>query len=145
MGAGSSLIDESSRNPQTFLMTTTLDLPDDLVEDIHLRAEQEGRGLDETVAELLRAGLAASPSRTATAVEVTASMLEERKRIAEKFRTGEWGTDLSGFEEGRAADREAAEAREARLRPIERLRDLRRGVTLGGEDIRELIEQGRRN
>ena len=47
-------------------MTTTLDLTDDLVEDIHLRAEQEGRGLDETVAELLRAGLAASSSRTAT-------------------------------------------------------------------------------
>jgi len=139
------LFDESSRNPQTFLMTTTLDLPDDLVEDIHLRAEQEGRGLDETVADLLRAGLAASSSRTSTAVQVTASMLEERKRIAEKFRTGEWGADLSGFEEGRAADREAAEAREARLRPIERLRDLRRGVTLGGEDIRELIEQGRRN
>jgi plasmid stability protein len=76
-------------------MTTTLDLPDDLVEDIHLRAEQEGRGLDETVAELLRAGLAASPSRT---------------RMA-----------------------------------IERLRELRRGVMLDGESIRDLIEQGRRN
>jgi len=126
-------------------MTTTLDLPDDLIKDIHLRAEQEGRGLDETVAELLRAGLAVSSSRTATAVQVTASMLEERKRIAEKFLTGEWGTDLSGFEEGRAADREAAKVREERLRPIERLRDLRRGVTLGGEDIRDLIEQGRRN
>jgi plasmid stability protein len=86
-------------------MTTTLDLPADLVEDIRLRAEQEGRGLDETVAELLRAGLAASSSRTA--VRATPSMLEERKRIAKKFRTGEWGTDLSGFEEGRKADRDA--------------------------------------
>jgi hypothetical protein len=92
-------------------MTTTLDLPEDLVEDIHLRAEQEGRGLDETVAELLRAGLAAS-SRTATAVHVTAEMLAERRRIGEKFLTGEWGADLTGFEEGRAADREAAEARD---------------------------------
>jgi hypothetical protein len=27
---------------------------------------------------------------------------------------------------------------------IERLRDLRRGVTLDGENIRDLIEQGRR-
>ena len=43
------------------------------------------------------------------------------------------------------ADRDAAEIREERLRAIERLRDLRRGVTLGGEDIRDLIEQGRRN
>jgi plasmid stability protein len=93
-------------------MTTNLDLPDDLIEDIHLRAAQEGRGLDETVAELLRAGLAASSSRTATVVRATASMLEERRRIAEKFRTGEWGTDLSGFEEGRMADRAEAEIRD---------------------------------
>ena len=113
------MFDESDGNPQTSPMTTTLDLPDDLVEDIHLRAEQEGRGLDETVAELLRAGLAAS-SRTATF---------------------------------RAADRDAAEVRELslggpkgeRVRAIERLRDLRRGVTLDGEDIRDLIEQGRRS
>jgi plasmid stability protein len=93
-------------------MTTTLDLPDDLVENIQLRAAQEGRAVDETVAELLRAGLAASSSRTATSVHATASMLEERKRIAEKFRTGEWGTDLSGFEEGRMADRDAAAKRD---------------------------------
>jgi hypothetical protein len=102
------LFDEAPENPQTFRVTTTLDLPADLVEDINLRAEQEGRGLDEIVAELLRAGLAASSSRTATVVRATASMLEERRRIAEKFRTGEWGTDLSGFEEGRKADRGAA-------------------------------------
>jgi plasmid stability protein len=93
-------------------MTTTLNLPADLVEDINLRAEQEGRGLDETVAKLLRAGLAASSQRTATTVHATASMLEERRRIAEKFQTGEWGTDLSGFEEGRKADREAAEVQD---------------------------------
>lgn len=79
-------------------MTTTLDLPEDLVEDIQLRAEQEGRGLDETVAGLLRAGLAASISRTVSAVQA-----------------------------------------------IERLRDLRCGVRLDGENIRDLIEQGRRN
>jgi plasmid stability protein len=79
-------------------MTTTLDLPADLVEDIHLRAEQEGRGLDETVAELLRAGLAASSARAPTVVQA-----------------------------------------------IERLRDLRRGIRLDGENIRDLIEQGRRN
>jgi plasmid stability protein len=79
-------------------MTTTLDLPADLVEDIHLRAEKEGRGLDETVAELLRAGLAASSARSATAIQA-----------------------------------------------IERLRDLRRGIRLNGENLRDLIDQGRRN
>jgi plasmid stability protein len=109
-------------------MTTTLDLPDDLVEDIHLRALQEGRALDETVAELLRAGLAATSSRPLTTIRADASMLEERRRIAEKFLTGEWGADLTGFEEGRAADR---------------LRDLRRGVSLDGENIRDLLDQGR--
>jgi plasmid stability protein len=93
-------------------MTTTLDLPDDLVEDIHLRAAQEGRGLDETVAELLRAGLEASSSRPVSEIRADASTLEERRRIAEKFRTGELGVDLQGFEEGRVADRDAAEMRE---------------------------------
>jgi hypothetical protein len=42
---GWSLFDESDGNPQTSPMTTTLDLPDDVIEDIHPRAEQEGRGL----------------------------------------------------------------------------------------------------
>jgi plasmid stability protein len=114
------LFDESDRSPQTSQVTTTLDLPDDLIDDIHLRAEREGRGLEETVEEPLRAGLSASSSRTSAL---------------------------------RAADRDAAEACELslaipkgeRLRVIERLRDLRLGVTLDGEDIRGPIEQGRRS
>jgi len=83
-------------------MTTTLDLPDDLVDDIHLLAEQEGQALDETVAQLLRAGLAASSPRTTTGIQTTASM-------------------------------------------IARLRHLRHGVRLHGDNLRDLIEQGRRN
>ncbi|HSY49623.1 MAG TPA: hypothetical protein VLC46_12480 [Thermoanaerobaculia bacterium] len=93
-------------------MLTTLVLPNDLLEDVRLRVAREGLGLDETVAELLRVGLAASHSRPVTAIRADAWMLEERRRIAEKFRTGEWGADLPGFEEGRVADREAAEMRE---------------------------------
>jgi plasmid stability protein len=93
-------------------MTTTLDLPDDLLEDVQLRARQEGRRLEETVAELLRAGLAASSPQPATAVVAEPLMLQDRKRIAEKFLTGEWGADLAGFEEGRLADRDAAETRD---------------------------------
>jgi plasmid stability protein len=83
-------------------MTTTLDLPEDLIEDVQLRAAQEGRGLDETVTELIRAGLAASPVRTATVIRADAAMLEARIRAFEGFLTGELGFDLSGFEEGRA-------------------------------------------
>jgi hypothetical protein len=39
-------------------------------------------------------------------------MLAERKRLVEEFLTGKLGFDLSGFEEGRAADRERAKIRE---------------------------------
>jgi plasmid stability protein len=92
-------------------MSTTLDLPEDLVEDIQLRAAREGRGVEETAAELLRAGLAASPMRP-TEVVVEPARLEERKRIAAKFLSGEWGVELAGAEEGRASDRNTAEGRD---------------------------------
>jgi plasmid stability protein len=72
---------------------TTIDLPDDLVEDIRARASREGRDLDEIVADLLRKGLTA------------ASMLDARQEIAAKFISGEWGVELKGFEEARAAER----------------------------------------
>lgn len=92
-------------------MTTRLDLPDDLFEGVRLRAAEDGRELDETVADLLRIGLAAAPVRPVTTVRADSSMLEERKRIADKFITGEWGLELAGFAEGLAADRESAEER----------------------------------
>jgi plasmid stability protein len=40
-------------------MKTTLDLPDDLVKQLKLRAVHEGKKLKDAVAETLRAGLAA--------------------------------------------------------------------------------------
>jgi hypothetical protein len=51
-------------NQQNGLMKTTLDLPDELVREIKLRAVHEGRKLKEVVADLLRAGL--SPVRTSS-------------------------------------------------------------------------------
>src|SRR5258706_15448422 len=55
-------------------MKTTLDLPDDLVKEVQLRASREGRELGAAVVELLRKGLAtpvvqpsaAPPPRIAT-------------------------------------------------------------------------------
>jgi plasmid stability protein len=82
--------DEAAGNPQTFTMSRRLELPDDLVADLQQRATQEGRGLDETAAQLLREALGASAVRPDTA-----SMLAERKRIANKFLTGEWGVELA--------------------------------------------------
>jgi plasmid stability protein len=43
-------------------MKTTLDLPDDLVREVKLRALHEGRKLKDAVADLLRKGLAAPPT-----------------------------------------------------------------------------------
>jgi plasmid stability protein len=77
-------------------MSTRLELPDDLVEDVRLRAAEEGRELHETVASLLRIGLAATSTSPASAIPAHSSMLEERKRIADKFITGEWGVELPG-------------------------------------------------
>ncbi|HEV7426609.1 MAG TPA: hypothetical protein VGQ46_09600 [Thermoanaerobaculia bacterium] len=79
-----------------------------------MRAEREGRRFDETAAELLRAGLAAS-SR-ATVVHADGAMLQKRREIVDKFLSGEWGTEFAEFEEGRAADRRSAAARDRMVR-----------------------------
>ncbi|HZF08076.1 MAG TPA: antitoxin [Thermoanaerobaculia bacterium] len=47
-------------------MKTTLDLPDDLVRAVKIRAVQENRRLKDTMAELLRRGLAQEGGRPAT-------------------------------------------------------------------------------
>jgi hypothetical protein len=47
-------------------MKTTLDLPDELVRAVKLRAVREGRKLKEAVAELLRRGLASSAAMPLT-------------------------------------------------------------------------------
>jgi plasmid stability protein len=53
-------------------MKTTLNLPDALVQQVRLRARQEGRTFNNAVAELLRKGLAAeSPSRRRRPAVVT--------------------------------------------------------------------------
>jgi len=85
-------------------MATRLDLPEDLLEEIQLRASQEGRKLEETVTDLLRKGLAASLSM----LPVNQATIDARRRIVEKFISGEWTTELSGFESARTADRECA-------------------------------------
>ncbi len=84
-----------------------VELPDDLIEDIRFRTEQEGREIEETIADLVRAGLGQSSNRQ-TPARVDASVLERRTGVAEKFLSGEWGVDLTGFREGRVADRNSA-------------------------------------
>jgi hypothetical protein len=80
-------------------MTTKVDLPADLLEEIQRRADRERRGFDDTVTDLLRQALAG-----ASALSADRPMLDARQRLVEKFISGEWGVELSGFEASRAAD-----------------------------------------
>jgi hypothetical protein len=43
-------------------------------------------------------------------------MLQKRREIVDKFLSGEWGTEFAEFEEGRAADRRSAAARDRMVR-----------------------------
>ncbi|HEX6099635.1 MAG TPA: hypothetical protein VF432_25195 [Thermoanaerobaculia bacterium] len=70
-------------------MTTRLDLPDDLLEEIQNLASQQGRVFDEMVTDLLRKALG-TPFPVPTADQTTVAA---RRRIAEKFISGEWGVE----------------------------------------------------
>jgi len=85
-------------------MKTTLELPDDLVREVKLRALHEGKELKDAVAALLWRGLATETVGSPTVVKATGAMLKRRKEITRKFVAGEWGVELAGFEAGRDAD-----------------------------------------
>ena len=55
------VVDRKLENQQDGDMETTLDLPNDLVREIKLRAVNEGRKLKDVAADLLRAALAPPP------------------------------------------------------------------------------------
>jgi hypothetical protein len=93
-------------------MKTTLELPDDLVTEIKLLAVHEGKKLKDAVADLLRQGLEASAAGSGTVVKVDKAMLKLRKALTKKFVAGEWGLDLTGYDEARETERRKAEARE---------------------------------
>ena len=62
-------------------MKTTLDLPNDLVQEIKLRAVNEGRELKDVAADLLRAALAPPPKSSSlppAAVPKTLPMIKAR-------------------------------------------------------------------
>ncbi len=96
----------------TYFMATRVDLPEDLLEEIQHLASQEGRKLDETVTDLLRKALGVSSSMP----PVDRAAIGARRELAEKFISGEWGVELSGFEAARAADRDRASRRDGKWR-----------------------------
>ena len=92
-------------------MKTTVDLPDGLVKAVKLRAVHDGRKLKDTVAELLRIGLARESGGSTTKVRADATMMKHRRELVGKFVSGEWGVELAGYEESRQADRASAKKR----------------------------------
>jgi hypothetical protein len=92
-------------------MKTTLELPDDLLKQVKLRAVHDGMRLKDAVAELLRKGLAAASGGSATVVSVDKATLKRRKELTRKFVSGEWGVVLAGYEAARDADRRSASLR----------------------------------
>jgi plasmid stability protein len=95
--------DRKLANQQNGWMKTTLDLPDDLVKEVKLRAVHEGRKLKDEMADLLRKGLAAGTGAP-TSVKADRRLLKRRAELTRKFISGEWGVELAGFEAGQAAE-----------------------------------------
>jgi plasmid stability protein len=89
-------------------MKTTMDLPDELVKELKLRAVHEGKKLKDAVADILRKGLAAEPAGSAIVVKANKAMMKRRKALTKKFISGEWGVELAGYEAAEEADRRAA-------------------------------------
>ena len=74
-------IDGKLENQQDGPMKTTLDLPNDLVQEIRRRAVNEGRKLKDVAADLLRAALAPPPesgSLSPAAVPKTLPVIKAR-------------------------------------------------------------------
>lgn len=94
-------------------MKTTLELPDDLVKEIKLRAVHEGVRLKDMAADLLRAGLRTAGANGTGTAGADKESLARRKALMRKFVSGEWGVELSGYEAARKQDR-AAGAKRAR-------------------------------
>jgi hypothetical protein len=111
-GFDSEDIDRKLVSQEAGSMKTTLELPDDLVKEIKLRAVHQGAKLKDMVADLLRAGLRAAPvNGVGKALPVDKASLARRKALTRKFVSGEWGVELSGYEAARKQDRAAGEKR----------------------------------
>ncbi len=92
-------------------MKTTVDLPEELVKEIKLRAVHAGKKLKDAVADLLREGLDASADPGAAA-KADKAAVKRRKALTARFVAGQWGVELTGCEPAREADRRSAKARE---------------------------------
>jgi plasmid stability protein len=90
------------------MATLTIDLEDEVEEQLRRRAVANGSSLEAEARAIL-----ADAARETEIPVATEAMLQRRREVLDKFISGEWSAELEGFEEGRAADRAAAKARAA--------------------------------
>jgi len=87
-------------------VTKKIELPDELIQEIERRAAVEGKNVEDKVEAIIRFWLALEINpKVPLPIVADAAMLEERKKLAEKFITGEWGCDIERWEDLRAKDR----------------------------------------
>ena len=72
-------VDRKLARRQNNMMKTTLDLPSDLVQEIKLRAVNEGRTLKDVAADLLRSALAPAPKSSSLPAAVVPKNLPKIK------------------------------------------------------------------
>lgn len=83
-------------------MRTTLDLPDDLMRSIKVRAAQEDATLTETITTLLRASLSAASRPTATRVQFP--LVLGQRRATPNELSAEQVSELDASHEAAATD-----------------------------------------
>lgn len=97
-------------------MSTTLQLPHELVQEVQDRAKQSGQTLEVVATRLLSSALVAE--RGTHSESSDPSLLARRRELTQKFVSGELGVELIGIDGSREEDRrESSERATARRTP----------------------------
>lgn len=90
-------------------MSTTLQLPLELVQEMQDRAEKTGQTLEVVAARLLSSAPVAE--RDTRSESSDPSLMARRRELTQKFVSGELGVELTGIDESREADRRESSER----------------------------------
>ncbi len=80
-------------------MKTTIELPDELIKMVKIRAVNDGAKLKDLFADLIRKGLAVDAKP-----DPAPDQLARRRELGRKFDSGEWQVELTHWEESQSAD-----------------------------------------
>ena len=84
---------KSTGNPPWQALAVKLPAP--MIDEVRRYAALHGM----SISEVIREGLDSTARARPAPIVVDEAMLEERKRLLEKFLTGEWSVEFEGFEE----------------------------------------------